>query len=176
MGHLHPCAILASGDRTAGVANSASARTTTVWPSARHLSMMGRRTWSHPSPLWTLPAGCFAQVRVSPSRSGDIDPRVPSVCAVKNSATGYADLRNTATPASSCSVYQSRVDRFSWLGALRPNHLRPDGATLAGRDRLQRRGAYPAAYTLRGWRRGPGPNIRSAGLLTATGPRWRTWV
>src|SRR3990172_3031904 len=60
--------------------------------------------------------------------------------------------------------------------AFRSSHLRPRGATFAGRDRLRRRAAYPDAYTLQGRRRGHGPNIRSAGLLTAAGPRFRTWV
>ena len=63
-----------------------------------------------------------------------------------------------------------------WLFALLLNTFRIVAALWHDLDRLQIPAAYPVALV---WKRGGarhGVNIRSAGLRTAAGPRFRTWV
>ena len=54
--------------------------------------------------------------------------------------------------------------------------LRLGGLVLPSGNRLPDPAAYLAVYAVRGSGPRHGVNIRSAGLRTAAGPRFRTWV
>ena len=97
-------------------------------------------------------------------RRTTIRPRDRLICVIQQM------LR---TPAAYPDLGRDPSAGFPTLGI---TNLRAPIVGFVTRDRLQRRAAYPDAYSFQGGRQAHGPNTRSAGLLTAAGPRFRTWV
>ena len=87
-----------------------------------------------------------------------IRPRDRLICVIQ---------QKLRTPAAYPDLGRDPFAGFPTFGI---NNLRAQIVGFVTRDRLQRRAAYPDAYSFQGGRQAHGPNTRSAGLLTAAGP------